>query len=121
MIPTTATLSAQLDAQRRRLDDLCELVLAQSGAMARTLARLDELRALGDCVTQFVALVPDLTAGVRKLAEAGQAPHVEQLLDWVSRAKAAEAECERLRGIVEGLAARVAGQSELLSKRAEGP
>ena len=37
----------------------------------------------------------------------------------IRRAKAAEAEVERLRSMVEGLAARVAAQSELLSRKAE--
>jgi hypothetical protein len=36
-----------------------------------------------------------------------------------ARTLAAEVEVKRLQGIIEGLAARVAGQSELLSKRAE--
>lgn len=39
----------------------------------------------------------------------------------IRRALHAEAEVRRLRGIVESLAARCAAQSELLTRRAEGP
>lgn len=37
----------------------------------------------------------------------------------IRRALAAEAEVDRLRGIINGMAARITAQSELLSKRAE--
>lgn len=39
---------------------------------------------------------------------------------WIRRAVAAEAEVARLRSMIEGLTARVAAQSELLSRKAEG-
>lgn len=39
----------------------------------------------------------------------------------IRRALFAEAEVKRLQGIIDGLTARVAAQSELLPKKAEGP
>lgn len=48
--------------------------------------------------------------------------HLLNLLEWRAKEAAeAKAEVARLQGIIDGLAARVAGQSELLSRRAENP
>lgn len=43
-----------------------------------------------------------------------------RLRDQIARAERAEAEAERLQAIIDGLAARVAAQSELLTRKAGG-
>ena len=71
-------------------------------------------------------LARDLAEDLRSLEGSGwlehRGPWVRCSLAWAAalrRALAAEAEVLRLRRLIEGLAGRVAAQSELLSRRAE--
>ncbi len=72
------------------------------------------------CLREEVAATQKTLAEVREDRDFIDAdPMAKYLRYWRDRAKAAETEVATLRGIIDGMAARVASQADALSRRAE--